>query len=112
VALTLDQAIPCGLVITELLTNALKHAFPESGTDIAGVEIRITIQQNADRGLVLEVSDNGTGLPEAIDVRHTDSLGLQLVNTLMSYQLKGALHVKNVNGTHISIAIPGHSVQR
>jgi two-component sensor histidine kinase len=81
------MAIPCGLIINELISNALKHAFPESG----GGKIRVDLHLQDDR-LVLTVSDTGIGLPVGLGYQSTQSLGLQLVDTLAE-QLDGTIEV-------------------
>ena len=78
VSLGLDNAIPCGLIINELISNALKYAFPEDGIG----EIKITLQSINDDQIELTVSDNGIGIPAEIDMEKTESLGLQLVNII------------------------------
>jgi two-component sensor histidine kinase len=75
VLLDLNQAIPCGLILNELLTNAFKHAFPDERVG----EVHVALHTNSNRQVTLTVQDTGIGLPEGIDFRHTDSLGLQLV---------------------------------
>ncbi|HZS04520.1 MAG TPA: histidine kinase dimerization/phosphoacceptor domain -containing protein [Blastocatellia bacterium] len=77
VELGVDTAIPCGLLVNEMVSNALKHAFPEGRSG----EIRVELRAQGD-GLLLRVSDDGVGLPEGLDFREADSLGLQLVNAL------------------------------
>ena len=91
--LVLDQAIPCGLLINELVTNSLKYAWKdgEKGT----ISIRIT---EKDRIVELEISDNGIGLPEEFDQIKSDTLGLQLVITLAE-QLDAELKVDVQHGT-------------
>jgi PAS domain S-box-containing protein len=101
VMLDIDTAIPCGLIINELVSNSLKYAFTE------GKKGKITIDmhpEGTDR-LVLIVRDNGVGLPEGLDFRHTETLGMQLVNTLTE-QLKGNLEVKRAEGTEFKITFP------
>ena len=76
---TLDQAAPCGLLVNELVSNALKHAFPDG----QGGEIRLALRPTQDGvRLCLRVSDNGIGLPADFDLRRSQSLGLQLVSDL------------------------------
>ncbi|MCI5122949.1 MAG: response regulator [Candidatus Electrothrix sp. AR5] len=84
VSLNLDRAIPCGLIINELVSNALKHAFPENrkGT------ITIGFNTDPEGRYVLTVSDDGVGLPEQMDIEQTKSIGLKLV-PLLSGQLDG-----------------------
>jgi len=83
--LSVDRAIPCGLIVNELVSNAIKHAFPD---DRAGT-IRVAYMQN-DREARLVVADDGVGAPEDFDAEQSDSLGLRLVRGLVQ-QLNGAL---------------------
>jgi PAS domain S-box-containing protein len=92
--LTFDigKAIPCGMIITELVSNALKYAFPCQGEGV----IRVSL--NARDGLVeLMVSDNGVGLPAEVDFKHPETLGLELVS-ILSQQLKAKLEVTRQPG--------------
>lgn len=98
VLLGIDTAIPCGLIIHELVSNALKHAFSQNKTG----EICIALGSNEKDGFVLRVSDNGAGLPRDLDFRNTESLGLQLVDTLTD-QLGGTLEVDRNGGTAFKI---------
>ncbi|MBT4091876.1 MAG: histidine kinase, partial [Deltaproteobacteria bacterium] len=75
VSLGIDHAIPCGLVINELVSNALKYAFPE---DRKG-EISVTLRSISEDEIELRVSDDGVGIPEDMDIGSTDSLGLEWV---------------------------------
>jgi len=97
-SLGLDTAIPCGLVINELVSNSFKYAFPDG----RGGEIRIDLHTDNDGRLALIVSDNGVGLPEGLDFRNTGSLGLQLVNTLVN-QLDGTVELDRSGGTEFKI---------
>ena len=91
--LTLDQAIPCGLLVNELITNSLKYAWEEGN---AG---RIDLQlKEIDRTVYLETGDDGRGLPRPFEDMNTDTLGLQLVATLVE-QLDGEIKVEVKNGT-------------
>jgi PAS domain S-box-containing protein len=96
--LGIDTAIPCGLIVNELVSNSLKHAFPTAKSG----EICIDLHANTDGTIVLIVSDNGVGLPRDFDFRTTESLGLQLVNILVD-QLNGTIAHTNINGTTFTI---------
>ena len=93
-----DHAIPCGLIVNELVTNALKYAFPEgrSGT------ITVTMRQSDDR-YELTVSDNGVGMPANFNLEETESLGLQLVN-MLAHQLDGTVTMDVSQGTRFTIS--------
>lgn len=101
VYLKTDVAVPCGLIINELVTNSLKHAFPvgERGEIYTGIYV------NDDNNLELFVRDDGVGFPKDLDFRNTKSLGLQLVNTLAS-QLRGTVEFAHRNGTEFKIIFP------
>ena len=99
VAVDIDTAIPCGLIINELVSNALKHAFGEGGGEIS-VQIGI-----ADDSYELTVSDDGTGFPVDVDVRSPKSLGLKLVNTLVR-QLRGTFDIGESQGSEVRITFP------
>ncbi len=98
VILSLDQGIPCGLIINELVSNALKYAFP---THQPG-EIRIQLRQIGHE-LELIIQDNGIGLPDHLDLTHIQSLGLSLVYALSTEQLEGSLTVDRRQGTTFKI---------
>lgn len=102
ILLNLDTSIPAGLIINELVTNAIKHAFTESNEGIIYINLH-----TKDNVLFLEVSDNGKGFPTDIDFKNTNSLGLQLVNTLVE-QLNGKLELSEnkKRGTSFYINFP------
>ncbi len=102
--LDVDTSIPCGLIINELVSNALKYAFPNG----QGGHIRIGLTQTGDDQLQLVVQDNGIGLSEEIDLRKTKSLGLKLVHTL-SRQLRGQIEITSQSGTAFKISFPFHA---
>lgn len=95
--LSIDSAIPCGLIINELVSNSIKHAFPDERYG----ELIIEMTGN-NKKYVLTVTDNGVGFPEDIDFRDTESLGLQIVQTLIS-QLRGEIDLIANNGTKFEI---------
>jgi len=99
IRLPVTQAIPCALVLNELISNAFKYAFD----DHQGGSIDITLESDKDSRIRLRVRDDGKGIPEDIDIDQTDSLGLKLVRNLVLYQLKGELHVRRQNGTVVDI---------
>ncbi|MEE9430797.1 MAG: histidine kinase dimerization/phosphoacceptor domain -containing protein, partial [Melioribacteraceae bacterium] len=98
VQLGVDQAVPCGLIINELVSNSLKHGFKEKDTGI----IKIDMGHDENNNLIMKVSDDGKGLPEGLDVQKSDSLGLRLVNNL-SIQLNGKVEFFNNNGTSVKL---------
>ena len=86
VSLGLDKAIPCGIIVNELISNCLKYAFPDGRKG----KVRVGLRLDDSRLVTLTVSDNGVGVPAGLDFRNTDSLGLQLVS-LLAVQLKGKI---------------------
>jgi PAS domain S-box-containing protein len=98
--LGIDASIPCGLILNELVTNALKHAFP------GGKEGKINItMRSEDNQAVLTISDNGIGFPKPIDFNNLKSLGLQLVNILVR-QINGKIDLQVDGGTTWTIIFP------
>lgn len=102
-AINIDRAIPCGLIINELVSNSLKHAFPG---DRRGV-ISIRMGRRSDR-YELTVSDDGIGFPPEIDYRDTKSLGMQLISTLAA-QLEGTVELDAGSGTRFTISFPAQA---
>jgi PAS domain S-box-containing protein len=98
IPLGITEAIPCGLIINELVCNALKHAFPKG----KGGEITIRLQRKTGNRTTLIVSDNGIGFPEHMDFRKSPSLGLTLVNSLVD-QLDGVIRLDKRGGTVFTI---------
>ncbi|MDP2729977.1 MAG: histidine kinase dimerization/phosphoacceptor domain -containing protein [Dehalococcoidales bacterium] len=91
VSFDVDSAIPCALIINELVSNALKHAFPASKRTDGTGEVCIDLRRSQ-KGYRLTVSDNGIGLPEGFEVQDSKSLGLNLVSALAK-QLNGTLRI-------------------
>lgn len=94
IMLDIDTAIPCGLIVNELLTNATKHAFPG---DRKG-EISIGLEIDSDGNYILTVKDDGVGISDELDFKNSNTLGFQLVNALVN-QLNGSVIVSKQNGT-------------
>ncbi len=99
VGIDINSAGPCGLVVNELVSNALKHAFPEGrkGT------VRIGLRREADGTITLRVADDGVGFPEALDFRKADSFGLQILGLLVE-QLDAKIELDRTNGTAFTIS--------
>jgi two-component sensor histidine kinase len=100
IALGLDTAIPCGLIIIELLSNALKYAFPP---DHGEGEIFIGLRSEDQGWFGLTVSDNGVGLPADLIIDRLKSLGLRLVSDLARYQLDGDMRISREQGTRVYV---------
>jgi two-component sensor histidine kinase len=99
IVLGVDTAIPCGLIINELVSNSLKHAFPDGKEGTIRIELLRSVNDNT---FTLIVSDNGIGFPKDLDFRNTGTLGLQLVITLVE-QLKGTIELDRSEGTEFKI---------
>ncbi|MFC1488519.1 histidine kinase dimerization/phosphoacceptor domain -containing protein [Thermodesulfobacteriota bacterium] len=99
ICLSLNQAIPCALVLNELITNAFKHAFQEQekGT------VYISINNPADNTILISVKDDGRGIPDGVDFSNATGLGLTLAKQLIVGQLKGEIRVNIDNGTAFQI---------
>ncbi|WP_019502883.1 histidine kinase dimerization/phosphoacceptor domain -containing protein [Pseudanabaena sp. PCC 6802] len=99
VKLAIETAIPCGLLINELVTNSLKYAFPNRQPG----EIHIELHQEAEQKLHLYVWDNGIGIPDSLDWQNSNSLGLKLIG-LFSQQLRADMHHAFANGVFFHFA--------
>ncbi len=102
IELKIDTAIPCGLIINELLSNSFKYAFPEGRSG----EIKVTLEKfevDGESEMEMIISDNGIGIQESIDMDNIKSLGLKLVYMLVENQLQGHLKLKRTGGTEFSI---------
>ncbi|MBU7587224.1 MAG: PAS domain S-box protein [Nostoc sp. TH1S01] len=98
--LDIETAIPCGLIISELVVNTLKYAFPNNQ---AG-EIQIKFYQNIDNKLILIIKDNGIGLPENIAFNHSKKMGINLVQGLVK-QLRGTMEITCQPGAEFKICL-------
>ncbi|MFB2837027.1 histidine kinase dimerization/phosphoacceptor domain -containing protein [Floridanema evergladense] len=101
ISLDIDTAIPCGLIINELICNALKYAFVDRST--GKITIKLKVIKN--KFIMLEIADNGIGLPPGFNIEMNETLGLQLVNNLTN-QLDGTLKVCSQSGTYFCITFP------
>ena len=99
--LNIETAIPCGLIINELVLNSLKHAFPAGKLG----EVYINLYENDEKEITLIISDNGIGFSQDFDFRNTRSLGLQLVNALIN-QLGGTIEFNGSAGAVFKIIFP------
>lgn len=99
VSLGINSAIPCGLIINEIVSNSLKYAFPGEKTG----EIKINLHSIEGNHIELLVSDNGIGLPKDMDIDKTESWGLRLISILAEKQLQGELALNRINGTEYNI---------
>lgn len=98
VALTVEKAIPSGLILNELVSNALKHAFPNQPDR----EVSISLFSEQQDHVHLRVSDNGIGLPTNLNWQQTATLGLRLVQ-MLTEQLAGTLEVCSAGGTAVTL---------
>lgn len=97
--LGVDSAIPCGLIVSELLSNCIKYAFPDGREG----KINIEIKAHDDNEIEIIMSDNGIGIPDNVDFRSTHTLGLQLVTILAEDQLNGKIVLDRTHGTTFRI---------
>jgi len=98
VSLNIETAIPCGLILQELVSNSIKHAFPGGREG----ELYLALRQDSDGNVTVVVRDTGVGFPEALDFRNTTSLGLQLVS-LLTDQLHGTMQLERCQGTTFTL---------
>jgi two-component sensor histidine kinase/CheY-like chemotaxis protein len=99
-----DTAVPCGLILNELLTNALKYAFPDGRSG----DIHIMLRAQAGH-VTLRVHDTGVGFPADLDFRHTESLGMKLVS-MLTEQLGGTITLTSECGTAFAVTFPYDSL--
>ncbi len=102
VFLPITQAIPCSLVLNEVISNILKHAFKEGqrGT------VEISVQDSANGRIHIRIKDDGVGIPEDIEIHETHSIGLSLIRTLVQDQLEGTVQINRSNGTEFIMEFP------
>ncbi len=100
VILTLDQAIPCGLIINEVITNSLKYAFP--GEPKSDAVIKISARRETGGFVEIIISDNGIGMAEEVDIKNSRTFGLTLIN-LLTTQIGGTVTIDRDSGTRVTI---------
>jgi len=118
VKMGLDTAIPCGLILSELITNAFKYAFPGDKPRPGEKTCEITVSAEWDSGAgdegvyTLTVADNGVGLPADLDWATTKTLGLRLVRMLGQYQLKGRIELDRASGTSFRLVFASRQSEK
>jgi PAS domain S-box-containing protein len=105
VFLPVDKAIPCGLILNELINNALKHAFQTS----ASGKIRVELRKSSEGQVSLSVTDDGSGILPDVKTKRASSMGLQLVESLVE-QLDGRLEIRSRPGTAVCVTFSMESV--
>ncbi|MGM0466021.1 MAG: sensor histidine kinase, partial [Acidobacteriota bacterium] len=98
VQVDINTAIPCGLILNELVSNALKHAFPSGQRG----EVNVRLSKNKEGKINLTVKDNGRGLPREVNLHNPKSLGLQLIKDLTK-QLNGEVKVQKTKGSKFTV---------
>jgi PAS domain S-box-containing protein len=101
IKLNIDTAIPLGIIMNELCTNALKHAFQEGTRG----ELKVEFKHVGSDNCLLLVSDNGVGLPKDLDITNTESMGFLLIKSMIE-QLNGSLQIEQGQGTTFKITFP------
>lgn len=102
VTMDIDRAVPCGLILNEVMTNALKHAFPDGQTG----QIGLALHPDGHGGCVISVTDDGTGAPDGLDLENASSLGLRLIRSL-ARQVDGRFELlPRDRGTEARLTIP------
>jgi PAS domain S-box-containing protein len=108
VLLRVGTAIPCGLIVNELVSNCLKHAFVQGSSG----EIRVGLSRGPEHQYTLRVADNGKGLPEELDFRNSPSLGLRLITNLAESQLRGRMEIHSNPGVEVKIIFSDREEKR
>ncbi|MEA2095570.1 MAG: sensor histidine kinase, partial [Candidatus Cloacimonadota bacterium] len=106
IRISIDYAVPLGLIINELISNIFKHAFPNRQEGV----ISIRLFREKDKTINFELADNGIGFPRNFDPRQDGSMGLTSVFSVVEYQLKGEVSIKTEKGLkwHIKIKDEDH----
>ncbi|MBE9176269.1 PAS domain S-box protein [Synechocystis salina LEGE 06155] len=107
VYLNVETAMPCGLIVNELLLNIFKHAFPDQRQG----NVHFSFKTQSEDNYLLVIKDDGVGFPENFDFTETESLGWQLIN-LLTTQLDGTIKIKQGNGAEIELLFPRQEYHR
>ena len=107
VMISIDKAVPCSLIVNELLSNSLKHAFP--GDRKGTISIRFGLDAGKEE-YTLDYGDNGVGLPPGLDIKTLNTLGMRLI-TGLTKQLGGTAEVQCTEGTHFRITFPAGTLK-
>jgi two-component sensor histidine kinase len=99
--LNIDKAVSCGLIINEIVSNSLKHAFPPSF--VGAPKITVDMRLSGGRDIHLTVKDNGIGLPEDFELKKSESLGMELIRIITEDQLQGKVRQSGGGGTAFHI---------
>ena len=112
ISLEIDLAIPCGMIVNELVTNAFKYAFPDGKTcdGRSGPEIRVEARKE-DGHYRIMVEDNGVGFPKEVDLNNSLSFGLRLVRMIGAHQLGGKFELERSSGTRVSFTFKPQKAQ-
>lgn len=100
ISLDIEQAIPCGLLVNEIVVNTFKHAFNNRRSGVINISMK---RQNGTIKLI--IGDNGEGIPDDVDLKNSSSLGMMLIDTFKK-QLGASMEISNTNGTQFSITFP------
>ncbi len=98
ITFNIETAIPCGLIIDEIVSNSLKYAFTNGRNGL----IKVELQSNDENKFYLMISDNGIGIPDRIDLKNANTFGMQLINYL-TQQLKGTIEIDRSHGTKFKL---------
>jgi two-component sensor histidine kinase len=101
-SINIDYAVPLGLVINEIVTNSVKHAFPDKRRGVVTIELK----RSPKKEIELFIGDDGVGLPPRFDVLNSTSFGMQIITSLVRMQLSGTIKVDRSSGTGYSIKFP------
>jgi two-component sensor histidine kinase len=107
VTIGIDVAVPCGLIVNELISNALKHAFDGRPNGMIDIELRRVDEEEA----ALIVSDDGVGVPSGVDLEAVESMGLTLVTSLVK-QIQGTITLDRSNGSRFTIRFAPRALGR